>query len=411
MAIEKYQSVQQYRCRMYLPENVESKCFLPDPSTLYHGYLAGFKRSPDQYTETALYNVLQVSCYPDPPHFHIARFKDWFRYVDPGLFQDGAVKETIKERMYYFLKDRQDILRSHCKQNHLSLSSFPPPVLTKAEQPKFIDVGPKDTWMDKADRCFRKKGFSVSLLMRVNFFAILLPFMLTSYLIAPSLKEQLALLLLVIVSWAIMEVLVRYFTYRSILRRSRHEPIIIPMHKVRLSWLLRELNDWRHLFVENMARELDIPELADAKTTVYRSRRHLDKNAYSIKILSQVYLKPRAFSFVRRQQMTLTIQIIGESIKAPPIVCIWFDPPKSITLTKLAARLINRERDELCRLLSCRLDLTTYHIAWPREKSATREEAKLLMQYWPVLQGNYHINTHNTSVAQLIPFRQRSGQN
>jgi hypothetical protein len=226
---------------------------------------------------------------------------------------------------------------------------------------------------------------------------------------AAPLIDQLVTLAFALVSMAPIQIAVEYFSYQSALRRARQEPIIWPMDQIELHWLLRELRDFRYTFTEYAANVLQMPELAKAKTTVHRSRPHPDKKAYSIKIVSEVVLKSKMFSaFIRPERMTLTIEIIGESIKGPHIVCAWFDSPKSIFLAKSAVRVINFEKDEICRLLCCRLDWHTSFISMPRKIRTDRDEEKTLLQYWPVLQKNYHIRVKDAKgPAQLFHYKRK----
>ena len=233
------QSILSYRCRMYLPKDHEHDHFIPELSYAPRNNIeVDMLSHADPYG--VLYDMVREHCYPDPPNYHIARFKDWFRIVDPGLFQEGAIKETIKERLSYFIKDREFILKSYCKDNRLDLSSFPLPTLTKVKEPKFRHFGPKNTWIDKVDRWLRQIDFPVAFFIRAMIVTTTLEVLLIlNFLLAAPLM----FLLMAITIFVVVEMPVRYFSCKSALRRARSELIIRPA-ETELGILLSDLKDW-----------------------------------------------------------------------------------------------------------------------------------------------------------------------
>ncbi len=269
-------SVLSYRCRMDLPKDHEHDHFISEPSY-----------APRNDTEVEilsngdphgiLYDMVREHCYPDPPNYHIARWKDWFRIVDPGLFQDGAIKETIKERLSYFIKDREFILKSYCKDNSLDLSLFPLPTLTKVKEPKFRHFGPENTWIDKVDRWLRQIDFPVAFFIRyVIIMALLGQLLILNIPPAAPIWTQLMVLFVAITTLVTIEMPVRYFSCKSALRRARSEPIIRPA-ETELTILLSDLKDWGRSLVSSMPGALHMPDLRNVKTTIHRSHPHPDK--------------------------------------------------------------------------------------------------------------------------------------
>ena len=376
------QNVLSYRCRMYLPKDHEDDHFIPEPS-----YAPRNDNEVDRLSSAdlhgILYDMVSESCYPDPPNYHIARWKDWFRIVDPGLFQDGAIKETIKERLFYFLKDRERILKSHCKENRLDLSSFPLPVLTKVKEPKFRHFGPKNTRIDEVDRWLRQIDFRVAFFIRaITVTTLLEGLLILNFLLAAPLWTQLKFLLIAITVFVVVEMPVRYFSCKSALRRAGSEPIIRPA-ETELTILLSDLKDWGRSLASCMPGALRMPDLRNVKTTIFRSHPHPDKKAYSISIVSEVIIKSKIFStFIGPKKITLNIEIVGQGVNGPHIFIFWFDSPKSIFLARQSLQIINYVRDEICRLLTCRLDSHEKFVCLPGDKKSFRYyEDRVLIQY------------------------------
>ncbi len=389
--MQKQRSVLSYKCRLYLPKHLENNNHLvPDlfdaPQTDREALFLGNGRT--------LYDMVKDHCYPDPPDFHIARFKDWFRHFDPGMFQEGVIKEAIKERLSNFMEDRDNIVRSYCKENHLDLSLFPPPTLTKVQEPKFAFFGPKNTWMDKVDRWLRQTDLPVARAGRIIVWAIrwttiaVLLGLLIFLNLPPTtpLQEQLIILAIPIMCLAVVEILIRYFACKSALRRARTEPIIHPV-EMRLNDVLSNLIELRSKIVNYMADKLWMPELSNVKTTIRRSRPHPDKRIYSISIVSEVVLKPKIFFSLIREKISLNIEIIGESVHGPHRIFFWFDSQG--ILTESALRVVNFAKDEICMLLSMLFDshdkfrgISKYDPEYQTLTDPNKDTT--LIEYWPI---------------------------
>lgn len=288
-----------YKCQPFLPKDIRNKALLPRPKRLFRSedlstfnncpicgsaYSTGFcfSNSYYQYPETELYDVLVNCCYPDPPDYHIARFKDWIYAVDPGLFPNNLLRDFIKERTDLFSKDRERIIKSYCRENKLDPSDFPPLDLGPKQKLVFTDCGPKRSFLDLIDRWCRRThapwylrivyyevGILVSaLLLWLNFFTE---------------AERLLVMFLCI------ELVIWYLNCAAYIRSVRQQPIVQPMFNVDLNWLMTEIKEFKpHRFYQDNER-FHIPEMRDAFTQL---RKHRNKSAYIIRLTTEVPLNP-----------------------------------------------------------------------------------------------------------------------
>lgn len=370
---------------MQLPRKWQSNHFVPD---IYPHPQAEREIALFGVFGTTLYDMVRDHCYPDPPDFHIARFKDFFAIVDPGKFQEGVFKDSIQEKLRCYLEDRDSIVRAYCKRTHLDQALFPPPEMTKARQPVFASFGPKYTWADKLDKFLKQKNISVQDLSRIITSAanwlILTELLIIAVFVGFSQPVSWSLVLPQILCIFLFAKIINDIRCRKELRRARREPIICPT-RLTLAEIFEDLQKLRRMISYPVYEKRPTADILKVKTTMQRSRNHPSKKAYSISITSEVMLKPIWLLGLAGERVKLNTEIVGESINGPHILFFWFESQG--ILPGLALQVVNFVSDNICWLTAMKLGSRDKFLSsWKGldyEAQAKSDSGSILVEYWP----------------------------
>ncbi len=288
------------------------------PETIKH--ICGLPKEPDEFRNHKPHNparCIKLLAHPDPPDSTCATIRGWLRYHSPNFFSDGAIKEGLKAQKAVLMAWRKHALRYYCKQNNLSISSFPDPV--EPNEAVFAPFGPKHNLLEKIDRIMRANDLSLG--------------------------------------W--------------IIKAFGRAPEIFVFEKGRLSLLLKNL--------KAVERELK-HYFPGAMIAVNKSRAHPTKQAYSIRIVSHLMLNELISPlFTHPEILTFNIEIVAASIKGPPILCYWFDLPKSFVMAQRSLPLVDFVKDRMKEMIR---DIDE-HCKWIFLQNTTDIEAKVSIPYGP----------------------------
>lgn len=134
-----------------------------------------------------------------------------------------------------------------------------------------------------------------------------------------------------------------------------------------------------------------------------KSESVVTKTLYKYKIKTEVPLNPpRWLPFCKSKELTLTIEILGQHLKATPIVVAWYDAPTSLFFAFKAKKIIQHHKEELCRLFCARLDLRSYSISVSENSGIPgKPDVRYYWQYWPTLRNRYRLDIN------LLPLPKR----
>lgn len=329
---ERNKGAECYRFGKCLPETIKHICYLP--------------KEPSEFRNQKPHNparCIKLLAYPDPPNSTCATVRGWLRHHSPNFFSDGAIKEVLKVQRSGLMSWRKHALRDYCKKNNLAISSLPDPM--EPQEPVFTSFGPKNNLLDNLDRILRANdlspGWTIKAFGRAFIIGIIGGVLLKWQFISPYVKV-LSLISIIIFDY-LLGFIARSVDCLSEIRRASHNPTIFIFENGKLSLLLKNLkaveHELKHYF-------------PGAMVSISKSRPHPSKQAYSIRIVAHLMLNELISPlFTHPEILTFNIEIVAQSIKDPPILCYWFDLPKSIMMARCSLALVNFVKDRMNEMI------------------------------------------------------------
>jgi hypothetical protein len=285
--------------------------------------------------------------YPDPPEMHCAVLRCWLRYHNPNFFNEGAIKDYLKVEQAPLVYWRKIGLQKYCKQNKLSISSFPNPA-EEPIKPIYAPFGPSNHWIDMMDRRLRADDTTPGGLLKVFAWTFIIGLMgawlFGWFLFGVFPVNQLAITLIfaVILNWLTNRA-ANYINHCSDIRRMTYEPKFYIYEKGRLRHLLKNLR------VKETELQHYFPK---AVISIFKSKPHPNKKGYSLKIVSNLLLnKELSPIFSEPEILTFNIEIVGASVEGPPILCYWFDALKSPETARNAFHIMQFVKERMQEMI------------------------------------------------------------
>ena len=278
--------------------------------------------------------------HPDPNGYLWDLCWFFFKYLDPGFFQDGAVKERLAQGRAMNLKWRNESLETFCERRNLDSSIFPT-VPEETKDPKFAKFGPGQ--QTRINKLIIELGdiYPATLCIVILEYLILIPitmllFWLLQFVFDPSILIAPTILIV------LMILLTDYIISQGILTKARSVPTIF-VASGRLNQLLKDFKKFEKYVIES------IPEFETRGFKRFRS--HPSKNAYSISIVSEAVLQSPIFpTLIKSDKVVLHLEIVGENLNTSPLVIYWFDTPKSVLLAKRSHKAIEKIENWIGRM-------------------------------------------------------------
>ncbi len=332
------------------------------PGGLEHFALAAYAPEP----KNIRCKILGQHTDPDGYLWGLCRMN--LKLLDPGFFQEGAVKEKLREVRARELKWREESLESFCKSHNLDLSIFPP-IPEETKIPKFAGFGPKHSRLDKL---LLKSGEIYSdLLFKAIVVSLIIGALTGLILILPFWPFNFFEKLLIVASPAAfiipMACIANHIIRQGTLAEARSWPGSFIAHG-RLNQLLKDLKEYQPYVIDK------VPGFRT--TSIHKSRLHPDKTAYSISIVSEVVLQSPLFTaLIKPEKLVMHLEIVGRNLDSAPLVFSWYDTPRSIFLAKRACKIIEEIKNWMGIMRHQKIDMDSL-LCWNGRKFPLNERER-----------------------------------
>ena len=340
----------------------------------------------DHFALAAYYPVQQnIRCkiigeHTDPHGYLWGRCRMYLKSLDPGFFQDGSVKEYLREARAENLRWRKESLETFCERRDLDLSIFPP-VPEETKIPKFTKFGPKPA--TRIDKLLIKFGeYYPILLFDAIVIWLIIGFLTSALLMLPFWPFNFTEKLSIVASPGIFIIPMIFMTnliiHKGILTKARSVPQCFIAHG-RLNQLFKDLKEYEMYLIE---------KIPGFKTkSFHRHRPHPDKSAYTISIVSEVVLRSSILPMlIKPEKLVLHLEIISENLGTSPLVFSWYDTPRSFFFAKDTRKMIEEIRSWFGRMRHQKIDMDSI-LCWAgREFPPCEYEKEQIKLRWRLLE-------------------------